>query len=195
LSFQYPDRHKPVLADCNLSLRQGDRVLLEGSSGSGKSTLAALLVGLRRPDSGHVSIAGLDRTTLGDAGWRRRITSAPQFHENHILSASFAFNLLMGKSWPPSDAELREAESVCAGLGLDALLARMPSGMQQAIGETGWQLSHGERSRLFLARALLQDTDVLVLDESFGALDPETLRRCLHLVLARARTLVVIAHP
>ena len=71
----------------------------------------------------------------------------------------------------------------------------MPSGMQQAIGETGWQLSHGERSRLFLARALLQETDVLILDETFGALDPDSLRRCLDLVLARARTLVVIAHP
>ncbi len=195
LSFQYPGRREPVLAECSLSLHAGDRVLLEGSSGAGKSTLAALLAGLRRPGSGHIAIAGLDRATLGDAGWRQRITSAPQFHENHILSASFAFNLLMGRSWPPSDADLREAADVCARLGLDALLGRMPSGMHQAIGETGWQLSHGERSRLFLARALLQDTDVLILDESFGALDPETLRRCLDLVLERARTLVVIAHP
>ena len=63
------------------------------------------------------------------------------------------------------------------------------------VGESGWQLSHGERSRLFLARALLQEPELLVLDESFAALDPETLRRCLQRVLDRARTLVVIAHP
>jgi ATP-binding cassette, subfamily B, bacterial len=65
----------------------------------------------------------------------------------------------------------------------------------QQVGETGWQLSHGERSRLFIARALLQRADVVVLDESFAALDPETLRQVLECVLARTKTLLVIAHP
>src|SRR5262249_19815781 len=65
----------------------------------------------------------------------------------------------------------------------------------QTIGETGWQLSHGERSRIFLARALLQDAQLTVLDESFAALDPETLQKCLNCALRRARALVVIAHP
>jgi ATP-binding cassette subfamily B protein len=63
------------------------------------------------------------------------------------------------------------------------------------VGETGWQLSHGERSRLFIARALLQSADLVILDESFGALDPATLRQCLLTALDRARTLMVIAHP
>jgi ATP-binding cassette subfamily B protein len=63
------------------------------------------------------------------------------------------------------------------------------------VGETGWQLSHGERSRLYIARALLQDADVLLLDESFAALDPPTLRRTLAFVLERAATVLVIAHP
>jgi ATP-binding cassette subfamily B protein len=67
--------------------------------------------------------------------------------------------------------------------------------MQQVIGETGWRLSHGERSRLFMARALLQDADLVVLDESFASLDPESMERCLHCVLERASTLLVIAHP
>ena len=62
------------------------------------------------------------------------------------------------------------------------------------VGESGWQLSHGERSRLYIARALLQRADVIVLDESFAALDPENLRRCLTCVLNRAPTLLVIAH-
>ena len=80
-------------------------------------------------------------------------------------------------------------------LGLGDLLRRMPSGMMQTVGETGWQLSHGERSRLFLARALLQDAPLTILDESFAALDPESLEACLTCVLRRARTLAVIAHP
>ena len=71
----------------------------------------------------------------------------------------------------------------------------MPSGLEQLVGESGWQLSHGERSRLFIARALLQPLDARILDESFAALDPETLERALACVLSRAETLVVIAHP
>lgn len=65
----------------------------------------------------------------------------------------------------------------------------------QVVGETGWQLSHGERSRLFVARALLQHPDLIILDESFAALDPETLAQCVECVRRRARTLMVVAHP
>lgn len=195
VSFRYSSTQPSVLNDCDLRLQRGDRVLLEGSSGSGKSTLAALMVGLRQPDSGHILFNGLDHATVGATGWRQRVVSAPQFHENYILSATLAFNLLMGRSWPASNEELREAEEVCRALALGQLLDKMPSGLQQVVGETGWQLSHGERSRIFLARALLQKPELLVLDESFGALDAETLNRCLDVVLARASTLVVIAHP
>lgn len=69
------------------------------------------------------------------------------------------------------------------------------AGLLQMVGETGWQLSQGERSRLYIARALLQGADVIVLDESFAALDPETLHQALRCVLNRASTLLVIAHP
>jgi ABC-type multidrug transport system fused ATPase/permease subunit len=71
----------------------------------------------------------------------------------------------------------------------------MPAGMLQLVGETGWQLSHGERSRLYIARALLQNAALVVLDESFAALDPETLGQALRCVLDRASTVLVIAHP
>ena len=71
----------------------------------------------------------------------------------------------------------------------------MPAGFQQMVGESGWQLSHGERSRLYIARALLQRADLIILDESFAALDPENLQRALQCVLRRAPTVLVIAHP
>jgi ATP-binding cassette subfamily B protein len=71
----------------------------------------------------------------------------------------------------------------------------MPGGLMQMVGETGWQLSHGERSRLFIARALLQNAEMIVLDESFAALDPKSLETALSCVLARAPALLVIAHP
>ena len=118
----------------------------------------------------------------------------PQFHENHVLTETFALNVLMGRSWPPQPADVEAAEDVCRELGLDNLHSRMPAGLWRIVGETGWQLSHGERSRLYIARALLQEADLIILDESFAALDPETLQRCLRCALSRACTLLVIAH-
>jgi ATP-binding cassette subfamily B protein len=195
LVFRYRDRGEPVLQGVSLRVCTGDRLLLEGPSGAGKSTLASLLIGLRPPESGLLLLDGLDRQTLGSAGWRRRVVAAPQFHENHVLTETLAFNLLMGRRWPPQPEDLQEAEAICRELGLGDLLQRMPAGLLQMVGETGWQLSHGERSRLYLARALLQGADLVILDESFAALDPETLHRCLRCVLDRAPALLVIAHP
>jgi len=193
--FRYRDRGEPVLRGVNLRIHDGDRLLVEGSSGSGKSTFGAILAGLRDPESGLLLLDGFDKKTLGLDGWRKRIVAVPQFHENHVFSSTFAFNLLMGRRWPPSFEDLAVAEKICKELDLGPLLDRMPAGVQQMVGETGWQLSHGERSRLFVARALLQGGDVVVLDETFAALDPHTLRRSMECVLARASTVLVIAHP
>ncbi len=193
--FRYQEHGRPALRGCTLRIDANDRVLLEGASGGGKSTLGSILAGLRIQESGLVLLDGLDHRTLGSAGWRRRVVAAPQFHENHVLSGTLAFNLLMGREWPPTDGDLRDAEDVCRELGLGDLIARMPSGLQQMVGETGWQLSHGEKSRVYIARALLQNADLVILDESLAALDPGTLTRAMQCVLARARALVVIAHP
>ena len=91
--------------------------------------------------------------------------------------------------------DLQRATAVCEELGLGPLLERMPLGLHQQVGESGWQLSHGERSRIYAARALLQDPDVTILDESFAALDPETAGQCVNHMIDRARTFVMIAHP
>lgn len=194
LAFRYGADSRPVLRGCALRISPGDRWLLEGPSGEGKSTLVSLLIGLRQPNSGRILADGFDRATLGAEAWRKRIASAPQFHENHVLAETFAFNVLMGRRGTPGPGDLPEAEAVCRELGLGDLLDRMPAGMLQMVGETGWQLSHGERSRLYIARALLQNPGVIVLDESFAALDPENLRRVLESVARRARALLVISH-
>jgi len=195
LVFRYQARGEAVLRGCSLQINAGDHLLLEGASGGGKSTLVALLAGLRQPDAGLLLLGGLDWPTLGALGWRQRVAAAPQFHENHVLSETFAFNLLMGRQWPPRQADLQAAAALCDELGLGPLLERMPAGLLQMVGETGWQLSHGERSRLYLARALLQGAELIILDESFAALDPENLALALRCVLDRAKTLLVIAHP
>ncbi len=195
LQFRFPTRASPVLRGATLVAPPGARMLLEGPSGGGKTAFASVLAGLRRPQGGLVLFGGADPATLGSTGWRRLVAYAPQFHENHLLAGTLAFNLLMGRGWPPTQHDVDEAEALCRELGLGPLLSRMPSGINQPVGDMGWQLSHGERSRVFLARALLQRPEVLILDESFGALDPETAACALRSVLDRARTLLVIAHP
>lgn len=195
VTFRYRPLGRPAVQENSLQINAGDRVLLEGPSGGGKSTLAALLTGLRRPESGSLLLWGFDRQLLGSEEWRRHVVMAPQFQENHVFAETFAFNLLMGRRWPPQPEDLEEAEAICRELGLGEVLDRMPSGFQQMLGESGWQLSHGERSRLYIARTLLQKADLIILDESFAALDPENLYRSLRCVLDRAPTLLVIAHP
>jgi ABC-type transport system involved in cytochrome bd biosynthesis fused ATPase/permease subunit len=101
----------------------------------------------------------------------------------------------MGRRWPPQPEDYEEADSVCRELGLGDLLDRMPAGLMQMVGEAGWQLSMGERSRVFLARALLQRADFIIVDESLGALDPETMQNAIDCIYRRAQTLLVIAHP
>jgi ABC-type thiamine transport system ATPase subunit len=151
-----------------------ENLLKKGASDGGKSTLASLLVGMRTPQSGLLLLEELDWQTLGMDGWHRRIVFAPQFHENHVLTETSAFNLRMGRRWPLCEGDVKDAEEICRELGLGELIERMPAGLLQMIGETGWQLSHGERSRLYIARALLlRARIIIILDESFAALDPK----------------------
>ena len=124
-----------------------------------------------------------------------RFGVVPQFHENQILTGTLAFHLLLGRRWPPTPADLTAAEEICRELGLGDLLDRMPAGLQQLVGESGWQLSHGERSRLYMARAILQQADLMILDESFAALDPANAQLAFSCVNRHAPTLLVIAHP
>lgn len=195
LHFQYQNASTPQLADCDLIIRQNDQILLEGESGGGKSTLSALLTGMRRPQHGLIFLHGSDFNTLGQNGWRKQIAASPQFHENHILGSTVIFNLLMGRHWPPRPGEWQLAETICEELGLRSLLEKMPAGLLQPIGETGWQLSHGEKSRLYIARALLQEAAIVILDESFAALDPQNLAQTMACVQKRAKTLLIITHP
>jgi len=103
--------------------------------------------------------------------------------------------MMIAREWPPSLADLEEAYQLCLELGLGPTLQRMPSKLHQFVGETGWQLSHGEKNRIYVARALMSRAPLIVLDESLGALDPDTLILVTECIERRATAAIVIAHP
>lgn len=175
------DTRSELFRDLDWTITPGSRTVLRGESGSGKSTLAQIVTGLREPRRG--SVEGADDTVY-----------VPQYGDNHIVQASFAFNLLLGRAWPPNDADLDDAAELLCELGLHGVLDSMPRGLAQPIGETGWQLSHGERARVHLARAILQGGRTIVLDETLEGLDPDSARTVLRTVTHRFPSVVLISH-
>ncbi|MGB5685554.1 MAG: ABC transporter ATP-binding protein, partial [Candidatus Electrothrix sp.] len=135
VQFRYPDTVLPTLSECTGKIFSDAHVLLQGPSGGGKSTLAALLTGLRNPESGQLRLWGIEQGLIGPDLWRTRVVAAPQFHENHVITETFAFNLLMGRNWPPEPEDLQAAAEICRELGLGGLLERLPAGFQQMVGE------------------------------------------------------------
>ena len=195
VSYHHHNRHQPTFDKLDFEIQQGDRIMLTGASGAGKSTLLSIIAGLRAANTGQIVLHNRDCSTLATAERRRRLCLVPQFQDNHIFTNSLAFNLLMGRNWPPTTDDLEQAFQLCGELGLMPLIEKMPSGLFQPIGEMGWKLSHGERSRVFIARALLQQADLLIFDESLAALDPNTLIKTLNCIEKHASGFLLCAHP
>lgn len=194
VSFSYKG-NKSILQSININLQQGKNYLLQGESGSGKSTLLAILAGQTNPQQGWLLCNDRDLQTLGHQYWRKKICWVPQYHDNYLFSAALLFNLLLGRAWPPRMQDVKDAQIVCEKLGLTPLLNKMPAGILQSVGEMGWQLSQGERSRVYLARALLQNADFLLLDESLGALDATTSLNILTSLQSESSGIVLCMHP
>jgi ATP-binding cassette subfamily B protein len=194
ISFGY-SHTQPTLHNLSLHLQQGQQYLLQGESGSGKSTLLALLAGQASPQQGWLLCNDRDLPSMGHRHWRKAICWVPQYHDNYMFSATLLFNLLLGRSWPPTQKDVDDAEIACEKLGLTPLLKKMPAGILQSVGEMGWQLSQGERSRVFLARALLQKPDFLLLDESLGALDSATSLQILGNLKNEPSATLLCMHP
>jgi glucan exporter ATP-binding protein len=189
VSFSY-DGRRPAVTDLSFTAAPGERIALVGPTGSGKSTALALLHRAFDPQSGAISIDGVDIRDLTLSGLRHNIGVV--FQETLLFNRSIAQNLRVGKP-DASEAELREAAT--GAQALDFIDAN-PDGLQAPIGERGRLLSGGERQRLAIARALLKDPPILILDEATSALDPLTESR-VNLALdevMKGRTTFVIAH-
>ena len=167
VSFSYPDQ-PPVLQDLNLQVAPGERVGIFGTSGAGKSTLVQLLFGLRSPQAGRVLLGGVElgANLAATAGGRLGYAGAEPF----LLHASVEENLRYGNPDATPEA-LREAAQLAQA---DDFICALPQGYSTVIGGRGLSLSDGQRQRIGLARLALRNPEVLVLDEAFSALDPET---------------------
>lgn len=168
LTVSWPGAKTVALADVDLDLRPGHRVGLIGPSGSGKSTLAAALMGFLAPDAGRITLAGTDLSSIDEASYRRLVVLCGQ--DDHVFDTTIRDNLRIGKP----DATDDELFTVLDRVRLGAWVRRQPDGLGTAVGERGADVSGGERQRLVLARALLADPAVLVLDEPTAHLDEAT---------------------
>jgi len=189
VTFAYPNGER-VLSDFRLELRPGETVALVGPTGGGKSTIASLACRFHDPTEGAVRLDGVDLRERGLAWYRSHLGVVLQ--TPHLFSGTIADNLRYGKL-AATDAELEHAAKLA---GAHDFIAAQPDGYATQVGEGGVMLSTGEKQLLSIARALLKDPRLFVLDEATSSVDTETearIQRGLEHVL-RGRTSLVIAH-
>jgi thiol reductant ABC exporter CydD subunit len=190
VTVEFPDRASPALGPLWVRVDPGRRLALVGPSGSGKSTALHALAGLVPLSAGRIRAGGVDLREVDPEAWRRRISWVPQ--RPHLFSGTLAENLRLGD---PAAGDAALAAAIAAA-GLEELLTRLPRGLDTVVGERGTTLSSGERHRVAIARAVLHNGSVVLLDEPGSNLDRAgraALARSLSPWLA-GRTVVVAAH-
>jgi ABC-type multidrug transport system fused ATPase/permease subunit len=179
-----------VLDGLDLEIHRGEVVALMGPSGAGKSTVASLLLGLRTPDGGTVTVDGADLAGIDLAGWRVQIGWLPQ-HPT-LFRGSIRDNIAMGDPAATGD-RIRDASALA---GADGFISELRRAYDTRIGDGGRGLSAGETRRVALARAIVRDAPLLILDEPTANLDEETANAIGDLIRATAsdRAVLVIEH-
>lgn len=191
VSYRYPGADRDTLSDIDLVIRKGESIGLVGRSGAGKSTLADVILGLLRPQRGHMKIDGID---IGQDinQWRGAIGYVPQTVNlvNDTIRANVAFAI------EPENIDDRRVWQALTIAQLDALVKSLPDGLATVVGDRGLRFSGGQRQRLGIARALYRDPSLIVLDEATSALDSETENVVASALesLRREKTMIIIAH-
>jgi ABC-type multidrug transport system fused ATPase/permease subunit len=187
--FGYEDC-RPVLRDMSFRIQAGETVAIVGMNGSGKSTIGLLATRLYEPESGSILLGGRDIREISPRSLRSMVTLVPQ--DPILFDETIRGNLLYGNP----QATNKDLDTVAALTQLNELLQRVPGGFDEPLGPLGNRLSGGEKKRLALARSLLQEPNVLILDEITSALDEPaaaTILKGLDL-LRKTRTLIIISH-
>lgn len=189
VAFAYPGADRPVLNGLDLEIPQGQRIAVLGRSGAGKSTLAGLIRGDLVPQEGRVTIGGVDASMLGDA-MPRYIGIIQQ--NTYLFNDTLLANLRVGN---PNATE-EDAWRVLDQVGLRQMVERLPQGLATMVDEAGKRFSGGERHRIALARVLLQDAPIVILDEPTVGLDPITEHALLNTLFEAlaGRTIIMVTH-
>ena len=191
VSFSYPGKTQPALEDVSISIPSGDRVAIVGRSGGGKSTLLKLLMRGYDPTSGRIYIDGQNIATVRKDSLMKHISIVPQ--NISVFNASILENLRYARL----DATLEQCEAACRAVELhDKITTSFENGYDEVLGEKGAKLSGGELQRLAIARLLLKDTQIVLLDEMTSNLDAETEEK-IQKYLSKwcaGRTVVIVAH-
>jgi ABC-type multidrug transport system fused ATPase/permease subunit len=179
-----------VLEDVSFQVGPGEILAVAGASGSGKSTIADLLARHFDPDAGCISLDGVDLKDISLTDLRRQIVTVNQ--EPFVFHASIAENILYARP----EASPNDVAEAARAAGLDDFLSGLPQGLDTTVGERGLAMSAGERQRIAIARALLADPAILVLDEATAALDPATQAEVIrgYEAAMRNRTTILISH-
>ena len=189
VGFDYPDG-KRALDRINVELPINKLVAIVGPTGAGKTTLAYLIPSLLTPTSGRILIDGVDIRELNVASLRRHVTYV--FQEHTLLSDTVRENLLLANP-DATESKLHEALEIA---GCNEFLEKLPDGIDTVLGRSGDTLSVGQQQRLSIARGLVRDAKILILDEPTAALDPQTEQRLVGALenAAKDRLVIVIAH-
>ncbi|MDN5537562.1 MULTISPECIES: type I secretion system permease/ATPase [Comamonas] len=190
VSFSYPGSEQASLSGVSFSLRPGERVGIIGRIGSGKTTLEKLVLGLYQPSEGSVLIDGVDARQIDPVDLRRAIGHVPQ--DPMLFYGSLKHNLLVGAPFA-DESDMVHAARIA---GVDEFVARNPKGYDMLVGERGESLSGGQRQSIAVARALINDPAILLLDEPSSNLDNQSeaqLKRRLE-EAARDKTILLVTH-
>jgi len=193
LTFTYPGAGRPVLADVSLRIEPGQTVAFVGGTGSGKSTLINLLPRMHEPPPGTVTIGGVDIREIPLERLRGAIGFVPQ--EPFLFSDTIAENVAFGDTKDTKDTKER-VRAAAAVARLDKDIADFPRGFETMVGERGITLSGGQKQRTALARAVMVDPKILILDDALSAVDTYTEEEILSRLrgVMRARTSILVSH-
>jgi ATP-binding cassette subfamily C protein CydC len=190
ICFSYPESPSPAVENLSLELAAGSKLALLGPSGSGKTTLLQLLLKFRTPNRGEITLGGVPYAELTGETLRGAMGVATQY--SHLFNTSIRENLLLARP----DADQAMVERACKVAMIHDFIIAQPEGYETQVGELGLRLSAGQLRRLAIARALLKDAPILILDEPTEGLDPHTgsvmMERILH--WAEGRSLLLVTH-
>ena len=190
VTFSYPGGRRAALEALSFSVAAGERVGVVGASGAGKSTISRLLLRFADPTTGRVTIGGRDLRELSLRDLRRLIAVVSQ--DTYLFHGTIEENLRMGRP----DASQAELETAARNANMHDAIVALPQGYQTVVGERGVRLSGGQRQRIAIARALLRDAPILILDEALSSVDAESEAAIQDALdrLMRGRTTLIFAH-